>query len=79
MRKGLGTGPRAAPCHRRSLYCAPPARLSKDCTPLDTALLKSVVLPVVRQAEEAFAAELARINVEDLAHSVGELGRSAAE
>jgi len=50
-----------------------------DCTPVGTAVLKSVVLPVVRQAEEAFSAELARINVEDLAHSAGELGRLAAE
>jgi DNA-binding IscR family transcriptional regulator len=51
-----------------------------DCTPVgNTALLQSVVLPVVRQAEEAFSAELAHINVEDLAQSAGELGRSAAE
>ena len=50
-----------------------------DCTPVGTAVLKSVVLPVVRQAEEAFSAELARINVEDLAHSAGELGRLAAQ
>jgi len=51
-----------------------------DCTPVgNTALLQSVVLPVVRQAEEAFSAELARINVEDLTQSAGELGRSAAE
>jgi Rrf2 family iron-sulfur cluster assembly transcriptional regulator len=51
-----------------------------DCTPVgDTALLKSVVLPVVRQAEEAFSAELARINLEDLAQAASELGRSAAE
>ena len=49
-----------------------------DCTPVgNTALLQSVVLPVVRQAEEAFSAELARINVEDLAQSAGELGRSS--
>jgi DNA-binding IscR family transcriptional regulator len=51
-----------------------------DCTPVgNTALLKSVVLPVVMQAEEALSAELTRINVEDLAQSAGELGRSAAE
>jgi Rrf2 family transcriptional regulator, iron-sulfur cluster assembly transcription factor len=51
-----------------------------DCTPLgNTALLKSVVLPVMRQAEEAFSAELARINVEELAESAGEFGRSATE
>jgi Rrf2 family iron-sulfur cluster assembly transcriptional regulator len=50
-----------------------------DCTPLNTELLWHVVLPAVRQAEEAFTAELARIKVEDLAHSASELGRSAAE
>ena len=51
-----------------------------DCTPVgNTALLKSVVVPLVMQAERAFSAELARINVEDLAHSAGELGRVAAE
>jgi hypothetical protein len=66
---------------RPMIYCAPPARPSKlDCTPVgNTALLKSVVLPVVMQAEEAFSAELARINVEDLAHSAAALGSSAAE
>jgi Rrf2 family transcriptional regulator, iron-sulfur cluster assembly transcription factor len=51
-----------------------------DCTPVgDTEMLKSVVLPVMRQAEEAFSAKLARINAEDLAHSAGELSRLAAE
>ena len=51
-----------------------------DCTPVaNSALLKSVVLPAVMQAEEAFSAELVRINVEDLAHSAAELGSSAAE
>jgi Rrf2 family protein len=51
-----------------------------DCTPVgDTALLRSVVLPVLGQAEEAFSAELARINVEDLAKSAAELGTVAAE
>jgi hypothetical protein len=43
------------------------------------ATLKSVVLPVMVQAEEALSAELTRINVQDLAQSAGELGRSAAE
>jgi Rrf2 family protein len=51
-----------------------------DCTPVgDTALLRSVVLPVVEQAEEALSAELARISVEDLAKSAAELGSVAAE
>jgi Rrf2 family transcriptional regulator, iron-sulfur cluster assembly transcription factor len=51
-----------------------------DSTPIgNTALLESVVLPVVRRAEEVFSAELARITVEDLAESAGELGRSVAE
>jgi hypothetical protein len=36
------------------------------------------VLPVLRQAEEAFSAELARISVEDLAQSAAELGSSSA-
>jgi Rrf2 family transcriptional regulator, iron-sulfur cluster assembly transcription factor len=44
-----------------------------DCTPVGSALLRRVVLPVLRQAEEAFSAELARINVEDLAQSAAEL------
>src|SRR5262249_32172284 len=43
-----------------------------DCTPVgNTALLNRVVMPAVRQAEEALSAELARINVEDLAQSAG--------
>jgi len=51
-----------------------------DCTPVgDTALLRSVVLPVLGQAEEAFSAELARISVEDLANSAADLGSTAAE
>ena len=45
-----------------------------DCTPVaNSALLKSVVLPVLREAEDAFSAELARIIVED------RIGRFAAE
>jgi hypothetical protein len=39
---------------------------------------QAVVLPLVRQAEEAFSAELARLNVEDLAQSAVELGSAAA-
>jgi Rrf2 family transcriptional regulator, iron-sulfur cluster assembly transcription factor len=51
-----------------------------DCTPVGgTALLRSVVLPVLGQAEEAFSAELARISVEDLAKSAADLGSVAAE
>jgi Rrf2 family protein len=51
-----------------------------DCTPVaGSALLRRVVLPVLRQAEEAFSAELARINVKDLAQSAAELDSSAAE
>jgi len=51
-----------------------------DCTPAgDTALLRSVVLPVLGQAEEGFSAELARISVEDLANSAADLGSTAAE
>jgi len=48
-----------------------------DSTP--DALLTNVVLPVLAQAEEAFSAELAPINVEDLAQSAAELGSWAAE
>jgi Rrf2 family transcriptional regulator, iron-sulfur cluster assembly transcription factor len=56
------------------------AAVELDCTPVgNTEMLKSVVLPVMRQAEEAFSAKLARITVEDLAESAGELGRSVAE
>ena len=40
---------------------------------------QAVVLPLVRQAEEAFSAELARLNVEDLAQSAAELTSSAAK
>jgi hypothetical protein len=51
-----------------------------DCTPVaNSALLKSVVLPVLREAEDAFSAELARITVEDLAQSAAELGSLAAD
>ena len=41
-----------------------------DCTPITaSALLNNVVMPAVEQAEHAFSAALARINVEDLARS----------
>ena len=41
-----------------------------DCTPItDSALLNKVVMPAVGQAEHAFSAALARVNVEDLARS----------
>ena len=51
-----------------------------ECTPIaDSALLKDAVLPVLGQAEEAFSAELVRINVEDLVQSAAELGSLAAE
>jgi Rrf2 family transcriptional regulator, iron-sulfur cluster assembly transcription factor len=50
-----------------------------DCTLIaDSALLKDAVLPVLGQAEEAFSAELVRINVEDLVQSAAELGSLAA-
>jgi hypothetical protein len=60
------------------IYCAPPARPS-NWTAHRSAILKSVVLPVVRQAEEAFSAELARIDLADLAKSATELGSLATE
>jgi Rrf2 family protein len=40
-------------------------------------LLSEVVMPALVQAEDAFAAALARINVEDLAHSAEDLQHSA--
>jgi Rrf2 family transcriptional regulator, iron-sulfur cluster assembly transcription factor len=49
-----------------------------DCTPLtDSALLNTVVMTAVRQAEQAFSAALARINVEDLACSAAALQNSS--
>src|SRR5262249_13956798 len=42
-------------------------------------LLNKVVMPALGQAEDAFSAALARINVEDLAHSAAALRKSAGE
>src|SRR5262249_17076809 len=42
-------------------------------------LLNKVVMPALGQAEDAFAAALARINVEDLAHSAAALRKSPGE
>jgi len=42
-------------------------------------LLNKVVMPALGQAEHAFSDALARINVEDLAHSAAALRKSAAE
>jgi Rrf2 family transcriptional regulator, iron-sulfur cluster assembly transcription factor len=42
-------------------------------------LLNKVVMPALGQAEHAFAAALARINVEDLTHSAAALRKSAGE
>src|SRR5262249_9861936 len=50
-----------------------------DGTPAGSALLSKVVMPALGQAEHAFAAALARINVEDLAHSAAALRKSAGE
>jgi DNA-binding IscR family transcriptional regulator len=44
-----------------------------------SALLNKVVIPALGQAEHAFADALARINVEDLAHSAAALRKSAGE
>ena len=44
-----------------------------------SALLSKVVMPALGQAEHAFAVALARINVEDLAHSAAALRKSAGE
>jgi Rrf2 family transcriptional regulator, iron-sulfur cluster assembly transcription factor len=42
-------------------------------------LLSKVVMPALGQAEHAFSAALARINVEDLTHSAAALRKSAGE
>ena len=45
-----------------------------DFTPITgSALLNKVVMPAVGQAEHAFSAALARVNVEDLARSAATL------
>jgi hypothetical protein len=45
-----------------------------DRTPFpQSALLNNVVMPAVEQAERTFATALARINIEDLAHSAAAL------
>ena len=49
-----------------------------DCTPITgSALLNSVVMRALGQAEHAFSAALARINVEDLARSAAALQNSS--
>jgi hypothetical protein len=54
------------------------AAAETDCALVaDSALLNAVVTPVLRQAEEVFSAELARINVEDLAKSAAALNKSS--
>ena len=50
-----------------------------DGAPAGSTLLNKVVMPALGQAEHAFSAALARINVEDLAHSAVALRRSAGE
>ncbi len=47
--------------------------------PAGSTLLSKVVMPALGEAEHAFAAALARINVEDLAHSAAALRKSAGE
>ena len=42
-------------------------------------LLSKVVMPALDEAEHTFSAALARINVEDLAHSAAALRKSAGE
>ena len=50
-----------------------------DGTPAGSTLLNKVVMPALGEAEHAFAAALARINVEDLTHCAAALRRSAGE
>ena len=45
----------------------------------NSALLSKVVMPALGEAEHAFSAALARINVEDLAHSAATLRKSVDE
>ena len=45
----------------------------------ESLLLNKVVMPALGEAEHAFSAALARINVEDLAHSAEHLGRAARD
>ena len=45
----------------------------------NSALLSKVVMPALGEAEHAFSTALARINVEDLAHSAAALRKSADE
>ena len=45
----------------------------------DSLLLSKVVIPALAQAENTFAGALARITVEELAHSAESLRRSASE
>jgi Rrf2 family transcriptional regulator, iron-sulfur cluster assembly transcription factor len=46
---------------------------------VESVLLSKVVVPALGQAEHAFSAALARINVEDLAHSAEGLRKSHGE
>jgi len=51
-----------------------------DCTPIaESALLNTVVMPALAQAEQAFTAALAHVNVEDLARSAAALQNSSDE
>jgi Rrf2 family protein len=50
-----------------------------DASLVDSHLLSRVVIPALGQAERAFSAALARINVEELARSAEGLRRSASE
>ena len=50
-----------------------------DGMPAGSTLLSKVVMPALGQAEHAFSAALARINVEDLTHSAAALRKSAGE
>lgn len=45
----------------------------------ESLLLNKVVMPALGEAEHAFSAALARINVEDLTHSAEHLGRAARD
>ena len=78
--KSLATRHRLPPRHLEPVLQALVRHgILKDGTPAGSTLLNKVVMPALGQAEHAFAAALARINVEDLTHSAAALRKSAGE
>ena len=73
--------PASSAASRPTISCAPPGTADEiDGAALaESLLLNKVVMPALGAAENAFSAALARINVEDLAHSAQGLGRVPGE